>query len=68
KVDIRVIQVMLGRRRFIEKLAHAHERGELRFWGEHALLANAGAFARWLAPMRRGARVSGSSAAVAGHG
>jgi len=43
----------LFRRRCIEELAHAHRRGELRFFGEHAPLADASAFARWLAPMRK---------------
>ena len=43
----------LFRRRFIEELVRAHGRGELRFWGEHAPLADTGAFGRWLAPMRK---------------
>jgi len=51
-LPVRVLS-RLFRRRFIEELAHAHRRGELRFWGERASLAGAGAFARWLAPMRQ---------------
>ena len=47
---VRVLSRLL-RRRFIEGLVHAHRRGELRFSGEHAPLADVGAFARWLAPM-----------------
>ena len=48
-LPVRVLS-RLFRRRFIEELARAH--GELRFFGEHVPLAEAGAFARWLAPMR----------------
>ena len=51
-LSVRVLS-RLFRRRFIEELAHAHRRGELRFFGEHAPLADASAFARWLAPMRK---------------
>jgi hypothetical protein len=43
----------LFRRRFLEELAHAHAAGRLRFFGEHAALADACAFADWLAPLRR---------------
>jgi hypothetical protein len=51
-LPVRVLS-RLFRRRFIEELAHAHERGELRFFGVHAPLADARAFAHWLAPMRQ---------------
>jgi hypothetical protein len=51
-LPVRVLS-RLFRRRFIEALAHAHRRGELRFFGEHAPLADAVAFARWLAPVRK---------------
>ena len=49
-LPVRVLS-RLFRRRFIEELARAQDRGELRFFGEHAPLADTGAFARWLAPM-----------------
>ena len=51
-LPVRVLS-RLFRRRFIEELTHAHERGELRFFGEHVPLANTHVFARWLAPMRK---------------
>ena len=51
-LPVRVLS-RLFRRRFIEELARAQDRGELRFFGEHAPLADTGAFARWLAPMRK---------------
>src|SRR5258706_14715547 len=51
-LPVRVLS-RLFRRRFIEELAQAHERGELRFFGEHVPLADAAAFARWLAPLRQ---------------
>jgi hypothetical protein len=43
----------LFRRRFLEELDHAHRTGRLQFFGEHAALADAGTFARWLAPLRQ---------------
>ena len=43
----------LFRRRFIEELARAHDSGQLQFVGEHAALADATAFAHWLAPLRK---------------
>ncbi len=39
---------------FLERLVQAHSNGQLQFFGEHAPLAQADAFARWIAPMRRG--------------
>jgi len=42
----------LFRRLMIEKLAAAHKAGKLRFFGEHAHLSCARAFARFLAPLR----------------
>jgi hypothetical protein len=51
-LPVRVLS-RLFRRRFIEELTRAHESGELRFFGEHASLADAHAFTRWLAPMRK---------------
>jgi integrase len=41
------------RRLLLEKLAAAHAAGELRFFGNHAELAHAKAFAAYLAPLRK---------------
>ncbi|SAL15599.1 Putative transposase [Caballeronia choica] len=38
--------------RFLKELAAAHRRGELRFFGEYAALADPAVFARWLVPLR----------------
>ncbi len=43
----------LFRRLFLEKLVAAHEAGCLRFFGKHLRLADAKAFARYLAPLRK---------------
>ena len=43
---------LLCRRRFLEELEKLHRTGQLRFLGEYEGLADASAFARWLAPMR----------------
>ena len=43
----------LFRRLMLEKLAAAHAAGRLRFFGEHAHLADADAFAAFLAPLRK---------------
>ena len=43
----------LFRRRFLEELAKAHRTGQLQFFGEFTQLADATAFADWLAPMRK---------------
>jgi hypothetical protein len=50
-VPVRVLS-KLFRRRMLEKLAAAHAAGKLRFFGEHADLVEAGAFAAFLAPLR----------------
>ncbi len=42
----------LFRRRFVEELAAAHRGGRLQFFGADAGLADARAFAAWLAPLR----------------
>ena len=42
----------LFRRRFLEELEQAHRAGRLQFFGEDAALADAKAFAQWLAPLR----------------
>jgi len=51
-LSVRVLS-RLFRRRFLEELAKAHHAGQLQFFGEHAGLAEATAFAEWLAPLRR---------------
>jgi hypothetical protein len=43
----------LFRRLVLEKLAAAHKAGKLRFFGEHAHLAAADAFAAFLAPLKK---------------
>jgi hypothetical protein len=43
----------LFRRLFLEKLIVAHNVGHLKFFGDHAALADAQAFAAYLAPLRR---------------
>jgi hypothetical protein len=50
-VPVRVVS-KLFRRLMLEKLAAAHAAGKLRFFGEHADLLEAGAFAAFLAPLR----------------
>ena len=51
-LPVRVLS-RLFRRRFLEELLRAHRDGRLRFFGEHAMLADAGPFVRWLAPLRQ---------------
>jgi len=41
----------LFRRRFLEELRAAYRGGALQFFGEYAELADAAAFAKWLAPL-----------------
>jgi hypothetical protein len=41
------------RRRFLEELQQLHRRGELRFFGEQAALAEPARFAEYLAPLRK---------------
>ena len=43
----------LFRRLFLDKLVAAHDAGRLRFFGNHPRLADAQAFARYLAPLRK---------------
>jgi hypothetical protein len=50
-LPVRVLS-RLFRRRFLEELEQAHRAGRLRFLGEHAALADAATFARWLTPLR----------------
>jgi hypothetical protein len=51
-LPVRVLS-RLFRRRFLEELAKAHQNGQLRFFGECISLADAAAFKRWLAPLRK---------------
>src|SRR3981189_900646 len=51
-LPVRVLS-RLFRRLFLEKLIAAHKAGGLKFFGNHAALANAQAFAAYLAPLRR---------------
>ena len=43
----------LFRRLMLEKLASAHAAGKLTFFGVHAPLANAEAFAKWMIPLKK---------------
>ncbi|UCV07007.1 IS91 family transposase [Dechloromonas denitrificans] len=49
-LPVRVLS-RLFRRRFIEELEKLHRAGQLRFFGDHAHLAEAAVFAGWLAPL-----------------
>jgi hypothetical protein len=51
-LSVRVLS-RLFRRRFLEELQRQHRAGQLHFFGEHADLADAGNFARWIAPLRQ---------------
>jgi len=51
-LPVRVLS-RLFRRLFLEKLIAAHKAGYLKFFGNHAVLADAQAFAAYLAPLRR---------------
>jgi hypothetical protein len=51
-LHVRVLS-LLFQRLFLEKLAAAHKAGRLQFFGEHARLAEQGAFATYLAPLRK---------------
>jgi len=50
-LPVRVLS-RLFRRRFLEELEATYRRGQLRFFGECATLADPTVFAEWLAPMR----------------
>jgi hypothetical protein len=43
----------LFRRLFLDKLSQAHQAGDLRFFADHAALADPQAFANWLKPLRQ---------------
>jgi Putative transposase/Transposase zinc-binding domain len=51
-LPVRVLS-RLFRRRFLEELQRLHDGGQLRFFGEHAALAEPAAFKAWLAPLRQ---------------
>jgi hypothetical protein len=51
-LPVRVLS-RLFRRLLLDKLAVAHKAGELQFFGNHAKLADAKAFAAYLAPLRK---------------
>lgn len=51
-LSVRVLS-RLFRRRFLEALEQAHRAGRLQFFGQYAPLAQARAFADWLAPLRK---------------
>jgi hypothetical protein len=51
-LPVRVLS-RLFRRLFLNKLLAAHWAGQLQFFGDHATLANARAFAAYLAPLRK---------------
>ena len=51
-LPVRVLS-RLFRRRFLQALRQAHRDGLLQFFGEHAMLADPHAFARWLTPLHQ---------------
>jgi hypothetical protein len=51
-LPVRVLS-RLFRRLFLEKLVAAHKAGHLKFFGDHAALADVQAFTAYLAPLRR---------------
>jgi hypothetical protein len=51
-LPVRVLS-RLFRRLFLEKLASAHQAGQLKFFGQYAALTNAQSFATYLAPLRK---------------
>ena len=51
-LPVRVLS-RLFRRRLLEGLEHLHREAQLQFFGEHAALQDARAFAQWLKPLRR---------------
>ena len=51
-LPVRVLS-RLFRRRFLEELQRLHAGGKLKFFGEHAQLADAQTFKAWLGPLRK---------------
>ena len=64
-LPVRVLS-RLFRRLFLEKLVAAHQAGQLQFFGNHAALADAQAFAAYLAPLRKANGWSTANARSAG--
>jgi hypothetical protein len=66
-LPVRVLS-RLFRRLFLERLLAAYQAGRLKFFGDHAALADAQAFAEYLAPLRRAeCRVGGDVAIPTPH-
>jgi len=51
-LPVRVLS-RLFRRLFLERLNQAYQAGELKFFGEHQALTDAGAFLDWIKPLRK---------------
>jgi len=51
-LPVRVLSRLM-RRRFLEELQRLHANGKLKFFAEHAGLADTAAFKAWLAPLRK---------------
>jgi len=51
-LPVRVLS-RLFRRLFLERLNQAYQAGELKFFGEHQVLTDAGAFLDWIKPLRK---------------
>jgi hypothetical protein len=51
-LPVRVLS-RLFRRLFLDRLIQAYQSGDLKFFGEHRLLANATAFDDWIKPLRK---------------
>lgn len=64
-LPVRVLSALF-RRLMLEKLAAAHAKGQLRFYGEHRALADGKAFAAFLAPLRNTRRFVYSKEPFAG--
>jgi hypothetical protein len=62
-LPVRVLS-RLFRRLFLERLLAAHQTNRLKFFGDHAALADAQAFAAYLAPLRYAKRPFGGPQAV----
>jgi hypothetical protein len=66
-LPVRVLS-RLFRRLFLQRLAAAHAAGHLAFFGDHATLAETGAFTAFLAPLRKAeCRVGGDVSAPTPH-
>jgi len=51
-LPVRVLS-RLFRRLFLDRLTQTYQTGDLKFFGEHRILANADAFASWIKPLRK---------------